>query len=65
VALLTLRTYVVRMGIRAILRKIGRKLTPPGNRQPLDETYRQPRMDPEHQMSGASERGKTGLGGGV
>jgi hypothetical protein len=34
------------------MRAIGRRLTPPGNRQPLETSYRQPGMDPEHTPSG-------------
>lgn len=34
--------YHVRMSIRAILHKIRRVFTPPGNRGSLDTSYRQP-----------------------
>jgi hypothetical protein len=42
------------MKLRLFWHRILRKFTPPGNRAPLEESYRQPNMDPEHQMSGAT-----------
>jgi hypothetical protein len=49
---------VVTMSIGSVWRKVVRTLTPPGSRAPLDESYRQPNADPEHQMSGATGGGK-------
>jgi hypothetical protein len=42
------------MKLRLIWHRIVRKFTPPGNRAPIEESYRQPNMDPEHQMSGGT-----------
>lgn len=48
------------MSLRTILRTGGRKVTPPGNRAPLDESYRQPPMDADHQLAGATEHLRAG-----
>jgi hypothetical protein len=50
------------MKLRLLWHRIVRKVTPPGNRAPIDESYRQPNMDPEHQMSGgtAAQHGSAG-----
>ena len=55
------------MSIVSILKAIGRKLTPPGNRGSLDTEYRQPNADPNHQQSvaGAVQHQADQWGGGV
>jgi hypothetical protein len=44
-------SYSVVMKVVALLRRIGRKLQPPGNRGSLETEYRQPNMDPNHAPS--------------
>jgi hypothetical protein len=39
-------SYTLDMKVGVLLRRIGRKLTPPGNRGSLETEYRQPNMDP-------------------
>jgi hypothetical protein len=43
------------MSLRTTLRTVGRKLTSPGNRAPLDESYRQPPIDADHQLAGLTD----------
>jgi hypothetical protein len=45
------------------LRRIGRKLQPPGNRGSLETEYRQPNMDPTHSQSEGSYVAKMNSGG--
>lgn len=47
------------MTIRSILRKIGRALTPPGNRASLDTTYRQPNGEGTQTTSEAGQAAKS------
>jgi len=47
-------SYTVVMKVIALLRRIGRRLQPPGNRGSLETEYRQPNMDPEHSQSEGS-----------
>jgi len=42
------------MKVIALLRRVGRRLQPPGNRGSLETEYRQPNMDPEHSQSEGS-----------
>ena len=49
------RLYLLSMSWRTLSRTVGRKLTPPGNRAPLDESYRQPGMDADDQLAGITE----------
>jgi hypothetical protein len=59
--------YAENVSIVSILKAIGRKLTPPGNRGSLDTEYRQPNADPNHQQSvaGAVQHQADQWGGGV
>jgi hypothetical protein len=43
------------MRLRTLPRTVGRKLAPPGNRAPLDESYRQPQIDADHQLAGVTD----------
>ena len=43
------------MSLRTISRTVRRKLTSPGNRAPLDESYRQPGIDDDHQLAGLTD----------
>lgn len=45
--------YCEYVSIVSFLKAIRRKLTPPGNRGPLDTEYRQPSADPIHTGSAA------------
>jgi hypothetical protein len=56
-------SYTVVMKVVALLRRIGRKLTPPGNRGSLETEYRQPNMDPTHSQSEGSYVAKMNSGG--
>ena len=47
-------SYTLVMKVVAMLRRIGRKLQPPGNRGSLETEYRQPNMDPTHAASEGS-----------
>jgi hypothetical protein len=51
------------MKVVALFRRIGRKLTPPGNRGSLETEYRQPNMDPTHSQSEGSYVAKMNSGG--
>jgi hypothetical protein len=42
------------MKLLALVRRIGRRLQPPGNRGSLETEYRQPNMDPNHAPSEGS-----------
>jgi hypothetical protein len=61
------RVYSENVSIVSILKAVGRKLTPPGNRGSLDTEYRQPNADPNHQQSvaGAVQHQADQWGGGV
>jgi hypothetical protein len=47
----------------ALVRRIGRRLQPPGNRGSLETEYRQPNMDPTHAQSEGSYVAKMNSGG--
>ncbi len=49
------RLYLLSMSLRTLSRRVGRKLTSPGNRAPLDESYRQPPIDADHQLAGVTD----------
>jgi len=51
--------------VTRVSHKVARKLTPPGNRGSLDTSYRQPLMDPEHEMSAGTQIEKLNGGGGL
>jgi hypothetical protein len=55
--------YIGDMKVVALFRRIGRKLTPPGNRGSLETEYRQPNMDPTHSQSEGSYVAKMNSGG--
>ena len=55
--------YIVNMKVIALLRRIGRRLQPPGNRGSLETEYRQPNMDPTHSQSEGSYVAKMNSGG--
>jgi hypothetical protein len=42
------------MKVMALVRRVGRRLQPPGNRGWLETEYRQPNMDPNHAPSEGS-----------
>jgi hypothetical protein len=53
------------MKVRAILHKIRRMVTPPGNRGSLDTEYRQPNADPSHMnVNSPGHHAGQGSGGG-
>ena len=56
-------SYTVVMKVVALLRRVGRKLQPPGNRGSLETEYRQPNMDPTHSQSEGSYVAKMNSGG--
>jgi len=56
-------SYSVYMNVVALLRRIGRRLQPPGNRGSLETEYRQPNMDPTHSQSEGSYVAKMNSGG--
>ncbi len=56
-------SYTLLMKVVALLRRIGRKLQPPGNRGSLETEYRQPNMDPTHSQSEGSYVAKMNSGG--
>ncbi len=56
-------SYTVVMNVVALLRRIGRRLQPPGNRGSLETEYRQPNMDPTHSQSEGSYVAKMNSGG--
>lgn len=56
-------SYTVVMKVIALLRRIGRKLQPPGNRGSLETEYRQPNMDPNHAPSEGSALSGLNSGG--